>query len=125
MSNAFFSCSCLLAPAGGLPGRPSKCSLAWQRGAKLQYTAAAFVDGQEHVVYWDETLKQVRGSTLRERFLSGLPLGHAMLRFNLFNECCACPCEAEGGLHGRQLDDFPDVFRHASRRACESAFVRQ
>eukprot|EP00891_Asterochloris_glomerata_P007174 jgi/Astpho2/7174/fgenesh1_pg.00113_%23_17_t len=44
--------------AGDLPGRPSKCSLAWQRGAKLQYTAAAFVDGQEHVVYWDETLKQ-------------------------------------------------------------------
>ena len=55
----------MLVPADDLPGRPSKCSLAWQRGAKLQYTAAAYVDGQEHVVYWDETLKQVRGKSLR------------------------------------------------------------
>ena len=66
-SDDLFNWFCVLVPAGGLPGRPSKCSLAWQRGAKLQYTAAAFVDGQEHVVYWDETLKQVRGKTLRER----------------------------------------------------------
>ena len=71
-SRDLFTWFCVLIPAGDLPGRPSKCSLAWQRGAKLQYTAAAFVDGQEHVVYWDETLKQVRGKSLRERPLMGL-----------------------------------------------------
>lgn len=93
----------MLVPAGDLPGRPSKCSLAWQRGAKLQYTAAAFVDGQEHVVYWDETLKQVRGKPLREQ-----SLGSFLMDVYCWG-CCWIPVRLTG-LHGRQLCDISSVL---------------
>ena len=93
----------MLVPAGDLPGRPSKCSLAWQRGAKLQYTAAAFVDGQEHVVYWDETLKQVRGIPLRAQ-----SLGSFLMDVYCWG-CCWIPVRLRG-LHGRQLCDISSVL---------------
>ena len=101
------SCFCVLVFVGGLPGRLSKCSLAWQRGAKLQYTAAAFVDAQEHVVYWDETLKQVRGEIM---------LGRPWLGF-LMDMQCGDPREAEeacmaDGLTPSEISFLPQEERY-------------